>query len=273
MKRGFSLHELLISLTVMGVVFGLTTHFALQQMRVFRNIDEVGGQRSQLEHVTEIVRNVLANVSPSAGELLVAQDSALEVRATIGTAFVCSGVAGQVAIPSPGASVGGISSTFLRSPMPADRLSALFSDSAGATWLHFQVASSPVPDGPCTFYPEIGDTWTIATLEPISLPPGTPLRFTRPLRLSLYRSSDNRWYLGARDWNGAAQQFNTIQPVAGPLLRHEDDSGSGLRFEYRDAEGEKIAPPVDGARVASITVVARASTDSMTAVVRLSNAP
>jgi hypothetical protein len=271
-KRGFSVHELLISLTVMGIVFALITHFALQQMRVFRYVDEVGGQRSQLGQVAGIVRNLLANVSPSAGELLVAQDSALEVRATIGTAFVCGGAPGQVAVPAPDASAGAISSAILRPPMPGDRLSALFSDSNGATWLHLQVASPPTADGGCSFNPAI-QAWIIATLEPVSLPPGTPLRITRPLRLSLYRSADNRWYLGARDWNGEDQRFNGIQPVAGPLFPHEDDARSGLRFEYHDAQGAGIAPPVDAGRVTSVTVVARAATDSMTAVIRLSNAP
>ena len=273
MNRGFSVHELLISLTVMGVVFGLTTHFALQQTRVFRYVDEVGRQRSQLEQITEIVRNVLVNVSPSTGELLVAQDSALEVRATIGTAFVCSGQPGRVVVPAPGASAGAISSAFLRSPAPGDRVSALFSDSTGATWLHLQVSSWPIPEGLCSVNPQIQATWSISTLEPTSLPPGTPLRFTRPLRLSLYRSSDNRWYLGAKDWNGEGGHFNGIQPVAGPLLGHEDDARSGLRFEFRDSQGEMIGAPVDGARVASVIVVARVSADSMTAVVRLTNAP
>ena len=273
MKRGFSLHELLISLTVMSIVFGLVTHFAVRQTRAFRRVVDLGGQRSQLEQVTEIVRNLLANVSPATGELLVAQDRAFEIRATTGTSFVCASSPGRVTVPAPDASDGHISSAFLRPPATGDRLSALFNDSSGVTWLHLEIASPPEFDGPCSFSPAIGATWSFSTLEPMSLPAGTALRFTRPLRLSLYRSSDNLWYLGARDWNGDAQRFNAIQPVAGPLLRHTEGPESGLRFEYRDALGRTLSQPLDAASVASVTMVARTLLDSMVAVVRLPNAP
>jgi prepilin-type N-terminal cleavage/methylation domain-containing protein len=271
-RRGFSLHELLISLTVMSAVFALATHFALRQTRFFRGIGEADAVRSQLTQVTEVVRNVVANVSPSTGELLVALDTALEVRLTIGTAFVCSATPGSVVFPAPVAALGGSAAAFVRAPEPGDRLSTLFSDSLGAVWLHLQVASAPVLDGPCAWKPGIDTTWSITTAEPMSLPAGAALRFTRPLRLSLYRSSDERWYLGAKDWNGEAQRFNTIQPVAGPLQGHADRAGAGLRLVYSDAQGRTLADPVDVDRVASVRVEARASGDSMIVVVRLPNA-
>lgn len=271
MKRGFAMHELLISLTVLSAVFALATHFAVRQMRVFRQVGEVAAARSQLQQVTEIVRNAFANVSPSTGELLVAQDSATEIRMTTGISFVCGSAPGRVIIPAPGAAVAGLLSSFMRDPAPGDRVSALFSDSAGATWLYLQVASPPQPEGPCGSSPGIDSSWSITTVEPMSLPAGAALRFTRPLRLSLYKSSDNRWYLGAKDWNGLAQQFNAIQPVAGPLSRYEDATDSGLRFTYRDALGAELPQPVDVGRVASVSVLARTSADSQTAVVRLLN--
>jgi hypothetical protein len=266
-------HELLISLTIMSAVFALATHFAVQQMRFFRSVGDVLAVRSQLDHVTEIARNVLANVSPSSGELLVAQDSALEVRLTTGTSIVCSGEPGRIVIPAPTASSEGGWSAFVRSPAPGDRVSALFNDSLGATWLHLQVASPPeAAEDLCASNPEMGTTWIIATAEPMTLPSGTAVRFARPLRLSLYKSSDNRWYLGARDWNGDALQYNAVQPVAGPLLRHVDSPRSGLRFLYHDNQGHELISPVDVGRVASVSVVARAGSDSMLAVVRLPNA-
>ena len=271
MRRGFSLHELLISLTVMSVVFGLATHFAMRQMRFFGDVGDADARRSQLTQVTEVVRNVLANVSPSTGEFLVAQDSALEVRLTIGTAFVCDAAPGRVVLPAPDQLAGSMAA-FVRTPAAGDRLSALFSDSLGETWLHLQVASAPEAEGACPSNPAIDTTWSITTVEPMMLPIGTALRFTRPLHLGIYRSSDDRWYLGARDWNGGGQRFNTIQPVAGPLLRYDAAAGSGLRFIYSDAHGQTLSQPVAVDRIASVTVVARASSDSVLAVVRLPNA-
>jgi hypothetical protein len=272
MKRGFTLHELLISLTMMIVVFTLATHFAVKHLRFSRISGDVVMQSAQLLQVSEILRNVLANVSPSGGELLVAEDSVVELRVTTGIAFSCIATPGQAVVAVPDASLGGVASAFARPPALGDRLSALFSDSTGATWLHFEVAASPESAGPCSFNPSIDATWVVATKEPMSLPPGTPLRFTRPFRFSLYRSSDNRWHLGAKDWNGSAQRFNAIQPVAGPFLRYEADSSSGLRFDYHDALGHELVEPFDLSRIASVSVVARTATDSMVNVVRLRNA-
>jgi hypothetical protein len=256
----------------MSAVFALATHFVLRQTRFFRDVGDADAVRSQLAQATDVVRNVLANVSPSTGELLVAQDSAVEVRLTTGTSVVCSATPGRVVLPAPGA-LAGSAAVFARPPEPGDRLSALYSDSAGATWMHLQVASAPEGEGPCSWNPEIDATWAIGTVEPMSLPVGAAIRVTRPLRLSLYKSSDEQWYLGAKDWNGVAQRFNSIQPVAGPLLGYGDGSGSGLRFRYYDAQGGTLPNPVDVASVASVTVIARASGDSVTAVVRLRNAP
>jgi hypothetical protein len=161
---------------------------------------------------------------------------------------------------------------FVRAPAPGDRLSVLYSDSLGATWMHLEVASAPVTEGPCMANPEIRATWSIATVEPMTPPVGAALRFTRPLQLSIYKSSDDRWYLGAKDWDGERRRFNIIQPVAGPLLPYEDGTVSGIRFIYSDARGQTIPHPVSVGEVASVTVVARASGDSSVTVIRLPNA-
>lgn len=259
MTRGFTVHELIISLTIMSAVFVVATHFALEQARFFRAVTDVSTLRWQLEQATNVLRNTLWSVSPRAGDILVAQDSALEIRLATGTAVSCEGVPGTVLIPAPTV-VGNTLSAFMRRPERGDRVSALFSDSLGATWLHLRVMSAPEPAGVCSMFPAAPGAWAVATVEPLALPAGTPLRFTRPLRLSLYRSTDNRWYLGARDWNGEREQFNTIQPVAGPLGEHTADTESGLRFAYHDRDGAVLLEPVDGTRVSSVTVVARAST-------------
>ncbi|MGH7695898.1 MAG: hypothetical protein ACRENH_13005, partial [Gemmatimonadaceae bacterium] len=106
-------------------------------------------------------------------------------------------------------------------------------------------------------------TWLLTLREPIAIPEGAPLRFTRTARFSLYKASDGRWYLGARDWNGDAERFNSIQPVAGPLQAYSaNPSESGLLFVYRDASGTQLPRPADGARIASITVTSRAVSDA-----------
>lgn len=272
-RQGFTVHEMIISLTIMSVVFAIATHFAVQQLRFFRGVAGASAARSQLEQATELMRNVLWSVSPGSGDVLVAQDSAIEVHLAIGTAVTCASSPGVLVIPGS-APAGNTLSSFIRVPEPGDRVSALFSDSLGATWLMLRVSSAE-PGGSCVMFSTASGSHTIAIAEPVAVPPGTALRFTRPLRLSLYRSSDDRWYVGARDWNGERAQFNAIQPVAGPLASHAGDSESGLRFIYHDRDGAELREPVDASRIAVVTVSARttgAHRDSAVAVIRLRNA-
>lgn len=269
-RHGFTVHEMVISLTVMSVVFAIAAHFAMEQLRFYRGVAAAGAARSQLEQATELMRNLLWSVSP--GDILVAQDSAIEVRLAIGTAVTCASSAGVLIIPLP-ATTGNTLSSFVRLPEPGDHISALFTDSLGATWLRLRVSSAE-PGGSCVTFSAAFGSHTIATAEPLTVPPGTALRFTRPLRLSVYRSSDDRWYIGARDWNGERSQFNAIQPVAGPLASPTHDTESGLRFVYYDGDGVELREPVDASRIAAVTVAARttgAHPDSADAVIRLRN--
>ena len=272
-KRGFTVHEMVISLTIMTAVVAIATHFALEQLRVFRSVRIVSATRSQLEQTTELMRNVLWSASPPSGDILVARDSAIELRLATGSAVACESAPGTVVIPAPTAA-GNTLSSFIRPPRPGDRVSALFRDSAGATWLHLRVSSVPEPGAFCPMFPQTTAAYAITTAEALAIPAGAPLRFTRPLRLSLYKSSDNRWYLGARDWNGERAQFNAIQPVSGPLAPYGDRE-PGLRFTYHDGDGVELRDPEDTRRIATVTVTVRATgvhRDSAVAVVRLRNA-
>jgi hypothetical protein len=291
-KRGWSLHEMLISLSVMGGVMALSAHLATGQLRFFRGIGEVSEVRMRLAHSSNVAASLLWSLSPSAGDIVLALDSAVEFRMTTATALACQGVAGHIVIPAASTDGGNALAAFLDLPEPGDEVAAMFDDSLGTTWLTLRVASPPAAEGSCPAFPAVTATWAFSVAEPIDLPAGTTLRFTRPMRLSLYRSSDGRWYLGARDWNGVTHQFNAIQPVAGPL-RPYDDSGllTGLRFIYRGSDGEELGYPAESTRIASIAIVARAMashpvriqglsggaatthSDSVVTVVALRNAP
>lgn len=291
MRRGFTLHELLISLTLMSGVFALVTHFALGQQRLFREITGIADVRSQLSQGTQLVASIAWTVSPAGGELVAALDTALEIRVLVGAAVACGGGAGWIGMPAPAPATGNTLASFLASPAPGDQIAALYSDSLGDTWLTLRVSGPPVAGGGCPTLPDVQETWSVPTREPLAVPAGSPLRVTRPLRLTFYRASDGRWYLGARDWNGDDGEFNAVQPVAGPLRAWAPDPGeTGLLFTYHDRAGRALPQPVEPAAVASIGVVLRAASrhpirlpgfaqapvpweDSAITVVTLRNAP
>jgi prepilin-type N-terminal cleavage/methylation domain-containing protein len=259
-RAGFSLHELLISLTILSAVMGLAAHAATRHARLFRGIDELAAARDHATHTSAIAERILWGVAPAAGDLIAAHDTALEVRIAIGSAVVCDGWPGRFVIPAPPATEGHTLASFLDEPQAGDRIAALFSDSLGSTWLTLHVTASPVADV-CARFAGISAAWSVVTNEQLVVPSGAILRFSRPLRLAMYRASDSRWYLGAREWNADEQTFHTIQPVVGPLRPPSaDESHTGLLIVYRDAAGARLIPPFEPSHVASVSIVTRTQT-------------
>ena len=98
----------------------------------------------------------------------------------------------------------------------------------------------------------------LSTMQNFPLTIGSVVRITRATRYSLYRGGDSRWYLGARDWNSAANRFNTTQPVSGPFA---SAANRGLELQYFDSGGVALATPVaDTHLVTSIRVAIRGQT-------------
>lgn len=249
---------MLVALTLTASVTMLVAHTAIGQLRFFRGVGEVVALRGQIGHAGTVASRLLWAVSSTAGDITVAQDTAIELHATLGTSVACGGSAGQLTIPAPVAS-GNALTAFIESPEAGDRVHVFFDDSLGGGWLTLRVASSTVSGAACPHFPSVSAASTLELLEPLIVPPGAPLRFTRPIRLSLYRASDSRWYLGLKDWNGATEQFNTIQPVAGPLRSYNGDRArTGLLFVYRDASGSELPQPVNPFDIVAVGVTTRA---------------
>lgn len=274
-RRGWTLHEMLISLCVMSGVFAIVAHQASTQVRLYSGIQQATLAREHRAHASAITSRILWSASPQAGDITVAQDSALQLDMAVGASVVCASTPSMVVIAAPTSQRGAVLGAFSDTPEPGDRLLALFHDSLGTTWLGFRVTAVPTSVA-CARFPT-SPGWQIALAEPIQLPEGSAIRVLRPLRLSLYRASDNRWYLGAKEWNQEQQRFNTIQPIAGPYDRYDrDQARSGFVFRYTDRSGAPLHPPLDVARIAGVSIAARSTvgrvTDSGTVTVFLRNA-
>lgn len=251
--RGWTLHEMIISLSVMAIVAALASHAAVAQLRFFDGVGEITSVRGQASEVGAIVAAVLAHVSPPDGDVLVALDSALEVRVATGVAVVCDAVIGRVSIAAPRER--GVTLAALPEPPRAGDVAAVAAaDSAGGS---FQVTLDADPVGTaCQAFDGIPGL-SLSLREPLLVPVGSVIRFTRPVRLNTYRASDARWYFGVRDWNQAERRLNTVQPVAGPLAAF-DRTAPGLRFRYFDSAGLELTPPFDHAALARVSVTVRA---------------
>ena len=260
LKPGWTLAELLVSLALLGGVMGIAAHFAVSQLRFFQAATEVVSLKAKLSQAGQIVGALARSVSPADGDILAATDTALEILAPVGTAIVCDATPGSILVPAPSSLRGNTFGAYYATPDAGDRIGAFLDDSLGTTWMTLMVAQPPASAGLC---PTLGvPAWRLMTREPFALSFGVPVRILRPLRISFYKSSDSKWYLGAKDWNGASGQFNGIQPVLGPFSPfNRDAERSGLRFVYRDRDGLELNEPIDTRRIAAIVVVSRAGTE------------
>ena len=260
-RSGFTLPELLIALVGASVLFAVIASIALRQQRLFA---ELSGDAATTAHLREVIATLpidLRAVSPAAGDIRDARDTALEVRATIASAVVCD-TAGRSLVLGPAQSGAETFNENLTAVAANDTAWLLDVHDTLESWIPRRITSvSSMSIARCAYggpastgAPFAAMSLALDTLGPARV--GTVLRVTRPVRYSLYRSSDGSWQLGGRDWNPSVLRLNSVQPVAGPLL---PASARGLVFSYLDGSGGVVARPTDSsAGLALIRIVARA---------------
>ena len=266
-SRGFTLVELLVAMTVAGVVLTLITLTGLRQQRLLSDLAEDASLAAQLREAAAILPVDIRALSAAAGDLRDARDTALELRSTIASGVVCDTVARSVVLPPP--TNGADSYASYTAPIEPGDSAWLFTptDSVDSWRPHAITSVGGAPPGQCAGGgPRLADSIVRRSRVAIVLDstssvvagPGRPLRITRPARYSLYRSSDGSWNLGERDWNPAQLRFNGIQPVAGPLL---PASAPGLAFDYLDSTRAPMPTPLATPRaVAAIALTLRGET-------------
>jgi prepilin-type N-terminal cleavage/methylation domain-containing protein len=265
-RRGVTLIELVVSMLIGGMVLGLVASVSVRQQRIYADLSDASALAGQLRDAAAVLPIDLRSASPSAGDFSdgEARDTSLEFRANIATAIVCDTTSSALVLSplrndSAGSSMGGT----LTPIQVGDTAWFLVATDSTVDWLPHQVvgiatttgsqcgALGPRLDASMAGVPRT--VLTVAGLSVLSSTIGQPIRVTRPLRYSLYKSSDGAWYLGERDWNPASARFNTIQPVSGPYL---SPASRGLWFTYLDSAGTELPTPVAQTRAIALVRVA-----------------
>ncbi|HEY4215570.1 MAG TPA: prepilin-type N-terminal cleavage/methylation domain-containing protein [Gemmatimonadaceae bacterium] len=268
-RRGVTLIELLVVMTIGGLALGLVASIGVREQRVVGDLTDASALSGQLRDASAILPIDLRAASASAGDIREARDTAIELRGTIATGVVCD-TAAHTLVLAPTSSG---SDSFSGSIVPIDAGDTAWmltvTDSTDA-WLPTRVSSATTVKGAqcAATGPWLSTSnrtvsrvgIVVDAAAPLTSLIGTPIRVTRSMRFSLYRASDNAWYLGERDWNAASQKFNTIQPVSGPFL---SAASHGLWFRYQDSLGTPLVSPVSDTRaIALIGVELRGQTRS-----------
>jgi len=267
-RAGVTLAELLVAISLTGIVLALVSALAFRQQRFYAGAFARLALAGELRETAALLPVELRGIATSAGDIRggEARDTSLEFRATIASAIVCDVIGGRVVLPPP-APAGTTFAALLATPQANDTAWVLMTVDTTEVWQPRRItAVTSMSGGSCTggAPPVSGGSLTsprvalgLDTLDP-TIRAGVPLRITRPERYSVYRASDGAWYLGQRDWNPTTMRFNTIQPVTGAFLA---PASGGLRFRYADSSGADLPSGTMNTRsIALITIALRAET-------------
>lgn len=256
-RRGFSLAELLVSLSVFGIIVALAAHGSAGQLRFFSGLSVLAAARAQTAQAGIVPARLLWGIAPAGGDVIAATPSTLEFHAATGVAVACDQQTGSALVPDAGVLEFG---QFFRRPEPGDRLHVHVSDSLGSGWVETRVTSVLSSPFGCALFPQATGTLALELEHDFVVPAGSVLRLSRRMRLRHYRASDGDWYLGLQEWDGVGGKFSTVQPVAGPLASDQGDPGSpGLEFVYLDSSGSQLEGSFDTGNVAVVLIATRSA--------------
>ena len=263
--RGFTLVELLASLTLAGIAAALMISTLERQQRFHASAAEILDARAQLRDAAGILA---ADIRAATVELGVPamRDSAIELFTVIASSIVCTRPSSQSfglppAVPDPRVSL----TSMLAMPDTGDLALVYTTEWEAHRISSFSTRSVSTACPATTPYTQPADAvsgnpaYAVAIASPVigSLDSGAPIVFVRRARYSLYRSSDSRWYLGYRRCSPlAASSCGAVQPVSGPYDPYPGGA-PGLLFRYFDHAGLELGPSSDGRSLARVDVVLR----------------
>lgn len=269
-RSGASLIEILVVLAITGIVATAIARTLVRQQRLYRATSEEIDTRRSVRDALDVLSGEIRNASVSDTVRLMA-DSALEMFSTIGSSVACTTLgAADLGLAPP--AISGIGATSWITEPDSGDFALIYRSASGSpgNWERYRIKSlgtrvtstaCPAMSGPSSGFNSSSSSYVLTlTLPPPAIRPGSPVRFLRRSRYSLYRSSDGKWYLGYRRCNAlGASVCGSIQPLSGYYRPYSSDTAkTGLLFRYFDAAGAQLSPAGDPMRLARIQVTARA---------------
>jgi hypothetical protein len=260
-RAGVSLAELLVALSLGGIVLGVAAGSMLRQQRGVRWVEGLSGAELQLRPVLRLLTDELSQLDASAGDVAAGQasDSALQIRTVIAASLSCDSAATLTLMPETSA-------------VPALGGSATPPDVGDSVWLYGgapfgwrprAVVGVARTTSACAVPTSAsGPVYRLFLDAPPDAPVGTPVRVTRWERWVVYRAGDGKSYVGIRDYSPSTSRFLAAQPVAGPFVRVVR-AGARTGFRYFDASGTPLDPDgTNEARIARVRITALSAVPS-----------
>jgi prepilin-type N-terminal cleavage/methylation domain-containing protein len=269
-RRGLGLIELVAVIAILGLVAGMMGSTIVSQQRFHRHAATVLGARQGVRDAMEVLSTDIRGASID-DTVRVMADSALELFAGIGISVACRTLSGNSISLASESPTGSTLTSFLLNPDTGDIALIYRKDSIDADaglWERHRIDAVTTKAGGrgCLgedIDPAEGFVLTVRSPLGRIVERGTPVRFVRRGRYSLYRSSDSRWYLGYRRCNAiGASACGAIQPISGPYRRYNANKAeTGFLFEYYDSGGDLLTSAASPLSIARVDITARADSD------------
>ncbi|MFL5485009.1 MAG: hypothetical protein ACJ793_05185 [Gemmatimonadaceae bacterium] len=260
--------EIVVVMAIAGLFGGTIAVTLNRQQRFYRGAAELHYVRESVRDAMEVLSIDIRGMSV-ADTVGIRADSAVEFFANIGGAVVCQIAGNEIGLPAAQSSANSLSSFWIE-PDTGDL--AMFYDSGPEQWKPHRIAAfasraltSSCPPVSGMSQQSATDTVARAFVVTLSAPlesgmkVGSPVRFLRRVRYSLYRAGDGDWYLGYRRCSAIGpSSCAAVQPISGPYRAYSPDPRStGLLFEYFDASGDRLPAPASAPALARVDITAR----------------
>lgn len=269
-RRGFTLAELLITITLLGFVGTVVAKLMLGQQRFYHAQTEQIGVRRELRTAMSLLPADLRALSSSGGDLTAFDNSSITFRNVLGAGVVCDKPSATSFDIPPLDLARNVLTSWYTQPLPGDSVYAfnegMLRGAEDDSWVGLQITSIAPSAALCpgsVFTDAALDAgksrWriTVAQAIPDSVKIGAGIRFVRSTRYRLTQAgTSNQWYLSRAEYLGGGWTEPT--PVSGPYEPPSAAGASGIRFQYFDSLGVAVNGAANSRNVARIDLMLRA---------------
>jgi prepilin-type N-terminal cleavage/methylation domain-containing protein len=272
-RAGFTLIELVIAMVLMSLVGGAIVKVLLQQQRFYNSTTDLIQTRQQIRQAAAMLPSDLRGIASGDSDIYVMTDSSLEFRSVFGSSIACSVDAGGgwVSTVPKVLAKGSAMTSWTAVPSVGDSIAVYDEGTITAQsddrWSRAQVTgvtlrTGNVNDG-CPTASGLAQLADLTASNPsykltitpklVNVTVGASIRFLRRVHYSVYKASDNQWYLGYYDCKtGRVPVCNAAQAIAGPFQPYAVNGTSGVQFAYYDSTGAVTTKPSEVARISLV---------------------
>lgn len=287
-RRGFTMIELLIVVSLLGIIGTMLTTILVRQQRFHRAVTNLTDSRARMRDISTIMPTDLRSISTAGKDLLAISDTSMQFRAFVGASILCRyNGANVIQLPPKVLASGVVLTAWINPPAPND-IVYLYDDgtqdgNVDDSWQPFTITDTAsaadatwCPNNNVPPYTTVADDGSRRYQLTLSAAPnaaqvsvGAPMRFAREVRYSIYNASDGDWYVGYQRCTPSATYGDPgtcgdREVLAGPVLAGTADTlTSGLYFVYYNKAGQRLTALSAADTIARVGIGIRTSAESL----------